>query len=153
MRSHATRRYRIGRWLWLAGLISVFLWGAGVQAVARAPADGVTRWVTAAGGVSSGGAYRLRGAAGQPDVASTALSGGRYQLPGGFWQAAHNQAPIVEALADQTGQVNGIVALQVVARGPEGGALYYVAASLPPALQSDSATGLISGRLAWANTR
>ena len=35
------------------------------------------------GGVSSGGAYIIRGTAGQPEAA--VISGGQYELLGGFW--------------------------------------------------------------------
>lgn len=142
--------YRIGRWLWIAGLASALLWGVAVQAMARAPDDGVTWWTASPGGLSSGGAYQLHGAAGQPDSTTIPPGGGRYQVNGGFWQPAPNQAPVVDPLADQTGQVNDVVALQVVARDPEGGSLAYTAANLPPELQIDPATGLIGGRLAAA---
>jgi hypothetical protein len=43
------------------------------------------------GGVSSGGAYALGGAIGQPDAG--ALKGGDYTLSGGFWQASESSEP------------------------------------------------------------
>jgi hypothetical protein len=37
------------------------------------------------GGTSAGGAYSLTGTVGQPDASLQGLSGGPYQLTGGFW--------------------------------------------------------------------
>lgn len=40
------------------------------------------------GGTSSGGSYTISGTIGQPDASTTVLSGGSYELRGGFWHAA-----------------------------------------------------------------
>ena len=112
-------------------------------------------WWTAdsGGGQSSGGSYSLRGTVGQPDAAVVTAGGGGYTLHGGFWRTMRLQPltvqPLtVQPLTDQTAQVGGSVAIQVIVSNPLGGALQYSATGLPPGLQIDPAGGLISGQLA-----
>ncbi len=53
-------------------------------------------WYTIAGGgdmFSAGGGYELGGTIGQPDANQTAMTGGGYDLVGGFWAGASAPAP------------------------------------------------------------
>lgn len=133
-------------WLGVLAVVFGLVISQPVYAADQLPGDGVPWWTADAGGVSSGGVYVLRGAAGQPDASPTGASGGAYALGGGFWRTAPNQAPVVDAIGDQNYHANADVALQVVAHDPEGGPLRYSAAGLPAGLTIDAATGLISGR-------
>ena len=56
--------------------------------------------VDAGGGTSTGGGFALSGTIGQPD-ASGALSGGAFELHGGFWPGSVDPAP--DCPADITG--------------------------------------------------
>ena len=144
---------RARRWRgWLGVLLAAVIFAAAyAPALARErdPGDGIPWWTAdGGGGSSSGGGYGLRGTVGQPDAAVVIADGGGYALHGGFWRTLRLQPLTVEPLADQTAQVGGSVSIQVVVSNPQGGALLFSASGLPPGLQIDAATGLISGQLA-----
>jgi len=79
---------------------------AAVVAVATANAgDFDLTWFTidGGGGYSAGAAFELEGTIGQPD-ASYALTGGGFELTGGFWAGAGAAAPCLGDL-DGDGQI------------------------------------------------
>lgn len=67
-------------------VLSVVIWGT-IQLTATAQQFQID-WFTmdGGGGISTGGAYTLSGTIGQPDAGVT-MTGGTYQLTGGFWAA------------------------------------------------------------------
>src|SRR4051812_36803786 len=83
-RLHVSRR-------WAAGLLGLGLLLVGLSAGAGAETGSAydLTWFSVDGGggtASTGGAYSLGGTIGQPDAG--ALSGGTYNLSGGFWAGA-----------------------------------------------------------------
>lgn len=143
---------------WVASLGVLLLAAAIFFTAAYAPAPvlagdnaggyGVPWWTAnSGGGQSSSGGYTLRGTIGQPDAA-VAAAGGDYALHAGFWRTTPRQPLTIQPLANQTAQAGSSVSLQVVASSPAGGPLQYSASGLPPGLQIDAATGVISGQLA-----
>ncbi len=71
----------------LLGLLAVF----GVAA-AGVTGFSIPWWtVDAGGGQSAGGSYQVDGTLGQPDAGT--LSGGAYELQGGFWDAGTAPTP------------------------------------------------------------
>lgn len=59
------------------------------------------------GGTSTGGAYELSGTIGQPDATMT-LSGGSFELTGGFWAISAAQPTRLCADQNNDGVVNGL---------------------------------------------
>lgn len=78
------RLQRSGATLLLVGVLS----GAGaLWAEQRLAGLDLASWTSdGGGGTSRGGGWTLSGTAGQPDAGT--LSGGRWQLEGGFWASA-----------------------------------------------------------------
>lgn len=68
---------RKGRWL--AGVLIV----VPLMAVAQLSIDWST--IDGGGGTSSGGAYSMSGTIGQPDARQLPMTGGSYEMTGGFW--------------------------------------------------------------------
>ena len=65
-------------------------------------------WYTVDGGgetASEGGGYSLEGTIGQPD-ASVSLTGGRYELAGGFWPAITDGCPALFGDSNGDGDVD-----------------------------------------------
>lgn len=56
--------------------------------------------VAAGGGASSGGAFELRGTAGQAEANSLPASGGAFEVRGGFWHPGAIAPPPDELFAD-----------------------------------------------------
>jgi len=82
----------------LLGLLPLLL-NAGREAMAQ---QFELAWYTIDGGggmFNSGGSFELGGTVGQPDATTAVLSGGPFQLSGGFWAAA--------AAAPCLGDLNG----------------------------------------------
>ena len=78
MNARSARRFRRSLLFGLSMLVA----GAGAQTL------DVTRHVVAGGGGhSSGGSFSMSGTVGQPD-ASAAISGGAFELRGGYWMGA-----------------------------------------------------------------
>jgi hypothetical protein len=77
----------------LVGLLVVGLLGVSV-ALAQSGGTFTLAWFTAdgGGGASTGGAYAVSGALGQPDAG--AMGGGGFTLAGGFWQGVGDGAPV-----------------------------------------------------------
>lgn len=83
MNARSARRYRRG----LLCSLSLLVAGAGAQTL------DVTRHVVAGGGgQSSGGDFSMSGTVGQPD-ASASISGGAFELRGGYWVDAAPAGP------------------------------------------------------------
>lgn len=83
MNARSARRYRRSLLFWLSMLAA----GAGAQTL------DVTRHVVAGGGGHSvGGNFSMSGTVGQPD-ASASISGGAFEVRGGFWMAAARAGP------------------------------------------------------------
>lgn len=61
--------------------------------------------IDSGGGTSSGGSFALAGSIGQPDASTVALSGGGFELSGGFWPGALPAPPACPA--DVAPQPNG----------------------------------------------
>ena len=80
---NAKRRQPAVRWCVATGLF------AAVAAVGLADAYSLEWFSVDAGGVTwmNGATFLLGGTAGQPDPAATTLTGGNYELIGGFWAA------------------------------------------------------------------
>jgi hypothetical protein len=74
----------LGRWIYLIASIVVCVVVAG-SVHAQSAGYTLDGFVLAGGGQASGGAYTVRGVAGQGTTGS--LSGGTYSLTGGFLQA------------------------------------------------------------------
>jgi len=70
--------------LTFAGWGTVRAQSGGPSAMLGASYDLAWNTIDGGGGMSSGGAYSLGGAIGQPDAGT--LIGGQYTLAGGFWQ-------------------------------------------------------------------
>jgi hypothetical protein len=77
--AHGVARPTLNFWLILCLLVSVLRLPAFAQSYS-------IDWykIAGGGGTSTGGTYQVSGTIGQPD-ASSAMSGGRYSLTGGFW--------------------------------------------------------------------
>jgi len=83
---------------------------AGLTSAAKAQSGGpyeITSWTIDGGGVvnATGGSYTLSGTIGQPD-AGPRLSGGAFDLDGGFWPAAIEVVSCAADLAAPFGVLN-----------------------------------------------
>ncbi|MCB0167523.1 MAG: hypothetical protein KDI79_25060 [Anaerolineae bacterium] len=61
--------------------------------------------IDSGGGQSSGGGFTLIGTIGQPEVSSTAMSGGGYTLTGGFWGGSGGNTSLLNS---EEGNVDSI---------------------------------------------
>ncbi|MBN2391935.1 MAG: hypothetical protein JXR84_14500 [Anaerolineae bacterium] len=106
-----TRFARILSLVLLAGLLPV------TAAWAQSGGGYDLEWSTADGGgaISTGGEYALGGAAGQPDAGT--LSGGVYELSGGFWyiKTQYPNAARIGAFLAQTPAWTGLAAAAALA--------------------------------------
>lgn len=144
-----SRRWRasLGAMLLAIAIFTAAYAPAPVLAGDHAGGYGVPWWTAnSGGGQSSSVGYTLRGTIGQPEAAVAAAGG--YTLHAGFWRTTPLQPVTIQPLANQKAQAGSSVSIQVVASSPAGGPLHYSASGLPPGLQIDAATGLISGQLA-----
>jgi hypothetical protein len=74
--------------IWLVFMLAGMLW-LGSAVIAQGDYD-LSWWTVEGGGASSGGPYRLVGAAGQADAG--VLSNGNFSLTGGFLAAGSEEA-------------------------------------------------------------
>jgi hypothetical protein len=86
------------------GAVFLLLVSFGIPAIAQSGGGYDLSWSTVdgGGGTSTGGNYELSGTIGQPDAGSPAspMSGGNYELVGGFWAGITSPACTVFAPAD-----------------------------------------------------
>lgn len=85
------RRRIASRGRWALALATVLLGATAVLAQWGGGYDLTWNTFDGGGGASTGGAFTLRGTAGQPDAGT--LSGGAYTLSGGFWHGGVVAAP------------------------------------------------------------
>ena len=115
-------------------------------------AHGLPRPLTidAATGVISGiVSYR---SAGTYLVTVAVSDGHRWQRDTFTWVVTNvNRPPVLRAPVDQTSAENRTISLRLVARDPDGDAVTYSAAGLPPSLTLDATTGVISGVLSYTS--
>jgi hypothetical protein len=88
------------------------------------------------------------GSAGTYSVTATASDGSLTQNKTFTWTVTPpNRPPTLTSPGNQTSAENGAISLQLMASDPDGDALTYGAAGLPPSLTLNTATGVISGTL------
>ena len=84
------------------GCVALFGASAGAQ-----PFDVPWFTIDAGGGVAQGGPYQMSGTIGQPDASLTALTGGSYELSGGYWVSFSDNGCNVADIASPFGILDG----------------------------------------------